>query len=72
MNCNLVRSNPTELRLMDLKNTLWMTDHLAFTREGIHLNTAQGRRWINDMFRTKIEQMEQELRKTDSQFDWRR
>ena len=72
MTCNLARSNPTELRLMDLKNTLWMTDHLAFTRDGIHLNTAQGRRWINDMFRTKIEQMEHELRTTYSQFDWRR
>ena len=31
---NLVRSNPSELRLMDLESTLGMTDHLALTRVG--------------------------------------
>ena len=31
---NLVRSNPSELRLMDLDNTLGMTDHLVLTRVG--------------------------------------
>ena len=40
---------------MALENTLRMTDQLA-----------QGRRWINDAFQRKIEEMEQELRKTDS------
>ena len=66
MTRSLVRSNPSELRLMDLENTLRMTDHLALTRDGIHLNTLQGRRWINDVFQTKIEEMEQNLRTTDS------
>ena len=66
MTRNLVRRYPSELRLMDLKNTLRMTDHLALTRYGIPLNTAQGRRWINDVFQTKIEEMEQELRTNDS------
>ena len=63
---SLVRSNPSELRLMDLENTLRMTDDLALTRDGINFNTLQGRRWINDEFQTKIEKMEQELRTTDS------
>ena len=62
----LVRSNPSELRLMDLENTLRMTDHLSLTRDGIHFNTLQGRRWINDVFQTKIEEIEQGLRTTDS------
>ena len=47
---SLGRSNPGELRLMDLENTLRLTDHLALTRDGIHFNTLQGRRWINDVF----------------------
>ena len=63
---SLVVSNPSELRLMDLENMLRMTDHLALTRDGIHFNTHQGRRWINDVFQTQIEEMEQELRTTDS------
>ena len=66
MTRNLVRSNPSELRLMDLENTLRMTDHLALTREGIHFNTAQGKRWINDVFQKKTEEMEQELRTTET------
>ena len=66
MTRNLVRSNSSELRLMDLENTLRMTDHLALTRDGKRFNTAQGRRWINDVFKTKLEEMEQELRTTDS------
>ena len=61
---NLITSNPGELRLMDLENTLRMTDHLALTRDGIHLNTLQGRRWINDAFQTRIEEIEGELRTT--------
>ena len=48
MTRGLVRSNPGELRLMDLENMLRMIDHLALTRDGIHFNTQQGRRWIND------------------------
>ena len=44
-----------------------MNEHLALTRDGILFNTAQGRRWINDVFQTKVEDMEQELRTTDSQ-----
>ena len=44
MTRNLVRSNPNELRLMDLENTLRTTDDPALTRDGIHFNTAQGRR----------------------------
>ena len=63
---SLVVSNPSELRLMDLENMLRMTDHLALTRDEIHFNTHQGRRWINDVFQTLIEEMEQELRTTDS------
>ena len=65
MTRSLVRSNPSELRLMNLENMLRMTDHLALTRDGIHFNTQQGRRWINDVFQTQIEEMEQELRTTD-------
>ena len=38
---SLISSNPGELRLMDLENTLRMTNHLALTRDGIHLNTFQ-------------------------------
>ena len=63
---SLVRSNPSELRLLDLEITLRMTDHLALTRDGIHFNTLPGRRRINDVFQTQIEEMEQELRTTDS------
>ena len=63
---NLVRSNPGGLRLMDLEITLRMTDHLALTRNGIHFKKLQGRRWINDVFQTRIEEKEGELRTTDS------
>ena len=66
---NLVRSNPGEFRLMDLENTLLMTDHLAYQRWSascIHFNTLQGRRWINDAFQMKNEELEEELRTTDS------
>ena len=55
---NLIRSNPGELRLLDLENTLLMPDHLALTRDGIHFNTLQVRRWINDAFQTRIEEIE--------------
>ena len=63
---NLIRSNPGELRLMDLENTLRMTGHIALTRDGIHFNTQQGRRCINDAFQTRIEEIEGELRTTDA------
>ena len=66
MTRSLVGSNPSELRLMDRENTLRMTDHLALTTDGIHFNTQQERRWINDVFQTQIEELEQELRTTDS------
>ena len=66
MTSSLVRSNPNELRLMDLENMLRMIDHLALTRDGKHFNTQQGRRWINDVFQTQIGEMEQELRATIS------
>ena len=76
MNCNvtrwnemtrgLVRTNPSELRLMDLENMLRMVDHLALTSDGIHFNTQQGRHWINDVFQTQLREMEQELRTTSS------
>ena len=59
MTRNLVRSNPSELRLMDLENMLRMIDHLALT-------TQQGRRWINDVFQTQLREVEQELRTTNS------
>ena len=62
----LVRSNPSELRLMDLENMLRMIDHLTLTRDGIHFNTQQGRRWINDVFQTQLREKEQELRTTSS------
>ena len=63
---SLVRSNPSELRLMDPQNMLRMIDHLALTRDGIHFNTQHGRSWINDVFQTQIVEIEQELRTTDS------
>ena len=66
MTRGLVRSNPSELRLMDLENMLRMIDHLALSRDGIHFNTQQGRRWINDVFQTQLREMEQELRTTSS------
>ena len=66
MTRSLVRSKPSELRLMDLEIMLRMTDHLALTRDGIHFNTQQGRRWIKDVFQTQIEETEQELRTADS------
>ena len=66
MTRGLVRSNPSELRLMDLENMLRMVDHLALTRDGIHFNTQQGRHWINDVFQTQLREMEQELRTTSS------
>ena len=43
-----------------------MTDHLALTRHGIHFNTLEGRRWINDPLQTNIEELEEELRTNDS------
>ena len=66
MTRGLVRSNPSELRLVDLENMLRMNDHLMLTRDGIHFNTQQGRRWINDVFQTQLREMEQELRTTGS------
>ena len=39
MTRSLVRSNPSELRLMDLENMLRMIDHLALTRDGIQHST---------------------------------
>ena len=66
MTRSLVRSNPSELRLTDLENMLRMIDHLTLTRDGIHFNTQQGRRWINDVFQTQLREMEQELRTTSS------
>ena len=66
MTRSLVRSNPSELRLMDLENMLRMVDHLALTSDGIHFNTQQGRNRINDVFQTHLREMEQELRTTSS------
>ena len=68
MTRSLVRSNPSELRLMDLENMLRMTDHLALSRDGIHFNTQQGRRWswINDVFQTQLREVKQELKTTNS------
>ena len=66
MTRSLVRSNPIELRFMDLENMLRMIDHLALTRDGIHFNTQQGRRRINDVFQTQIGDNQPD------QFDWRR
>ena len=63
---NLVRSNPGELRLLDLENTLRMIDHIALTRDGIHFNTQRGRHWMNDVFQTQLREMEQESRATSS------
>ena len=68
MTRGLVRSNPSELRLIDLQNMLRMIDHLKLTRDGVHFNTQQGRRWINDVFQTQLREMEQELRTTGSLF----
>ena len=66
MTRSLVRSNPSELRLMDLENMLRMIDHLTLTRDGIHFNTQQVRCWLNDVFQTQLGEMEQELRTTSS------
>ena len=66
MTRGLVRSNPGELRHMDLENMLRMIDHLALTRDGIHFNIQRGRRWINDVFQTQLREVEQELRTTNS------
>ena len=66
MTRSLVRSNPSELRLMDLENMLRTVDHLALTRDGIHFNTQQGRHWINDVFQAQLREREQELRTTSS------
>ena len=66
MTRGLIRSNPSELRLMDLENMLRMIDHLTLTKDGIHFNTQQGRRWINDVFQTQLRETEQELRTTGS------
>ena len=63
---NLVRSNPGELRLLDLENTLRMIDHIALTRDGIHFNPQRGRHWMNDVFQTQLREMEQESRATSS------
>ena len=63
---NLVRSNPGELRLIDLENTFCMTDHLLLTRDGNCFITLQERRWINDAFQLKIEELGEELIPTDS------
>ena len=66
MTRSLVRSNPSDLQFMDLENMLRMIDHLALTRDGIHFNTKQGRRWVNDVFQTQIGEMDQHLRTTNS------
>ena len=66
MTRSLVRSNPSDLRLMDLENMLRMIGYLALTRDGIHFNTQQGRCWINDVFQTQTREIEQELRTTNS------
>ena len=60
MTRSLVRSNPSELQLMDLENMLRMIDHLALTRYGIHFNTK------HDVFQTQIGEMDQQLRTTNS------
>ena len=59
---NLVSSNPGEWRLIDLEDTL----HLALTRDGLHFNTIQGKRWYDDAFQTKIGELEEELRSFDT------
>ena len=66
MTRGLVRSNSGELRIMDLETMLRMIDHLALTRVGIHFNTQQGRRWINDVFQTQLREVEQKLMTTNS------
>ena len=65
MTRSLMRSNPSELRLMNFENMLRMIDHLALSRDGIHFNTQQGRRWINNVFQTQLREVEQELRTTN-------
>ena len=66
MTRSLVRSNPSELRLLDLENMLRMVDHLTLTRDGIHFNTQQGRHWINDVFQTQLREIDLELTTTSS------
>ena len=66
MTRSLVRNNPGELRLLDLENMLRMIDHIALTRDGINVNTQQGRHWINDVFQTQLREVEQESRATSS------
>ena len=62
MDSNLVAENSNEPRLMEIESALQMVDHSALVRKGIYFNTQQGRRWINDAFQTKIEEIEAELR----------
>ena len=58
---NLVAENPSELRLMEIENTLRMVDHHALARDGMLFNTQQGIQWINGAFQTKIKGLEAEL-----------
>ena len=62
----LIRRNSGELRIRDLENTLRMSDPIVITRDGIHFNTLQGTRLINEAFQTRIEEIEGELRTTDA------
>ena len=66
MTRSLLRSNPGELRLLDLESMLRMIDHIALTRDGIHFNTQQGRHWINDVFQTQLREVKQESRAASS------
>ena len=51
---------------MRREKMLRMIDHLALNRYGIHFNTQQGRRWINDVFQTQLREVEQESRTTNT------
>ena len=46
---------------MDIESALRMVEQSALVKDVIFFNTQQGRQWINDVFHTKIEEMEAEL-----------
>ena len=51
---------------MDLDSTMRMTDRCAVTREGILFNAQQGVRSNTDSFQLKLEELEEELKMSDS------
>ena len=64
---SLVRSNPSELRLVDLENTLRMTDHLALIRYSAR--ETLDKRCVSDTDRGDRERTEDNRLTGSDQFD---